>query len=55
MVGLIEDFEDFEDFSTVVMFITEAVFFGVPLTVSSLVGCVLVGFVVLSITFERNK
>jgi drug/metabolite transporter (DMT)-like permease len=49
VIGLIEDF------ATVVLFLVDSVFFGIPFTVYSLVGCCLVGFVVLSISVEKAK
>lgn len=48
VVGLIEDF------ATVVLFVVDALFFGIPLTGCSVVGCALVAFVVVSIGFQKK-
>lgn len=49
LIGLIEDF------ATVILFFIDAVFFNIPVTFCSLIGCGLVGFVVISISFQKQK
>ena len=42
-----------EDFATVVCFVVDCLFFGLVWSVWSVIGCICVAFVVLSITFGK--
>ena len=42
-----------EDFSTVLLLLIDVFAFGVPFSYWSLGGCVLVGYVVVSISFDK--
>lgn len=44
-----------EDFSTVVLFAVDILILKVAFSIWSILGCVIVGFVVLKITFEKAK
>ena len=42
-----------EDFATVVCFAIDCLFFGIPYNICSVIGCICVAFVVLSISFGK--
>lgn len=44
-----------EDFATVICFLIDIFFFGVSFTIWSFIGCVLVFFVIITISFGKTQ